>query len=86
MEWRLRIAEFERLNPQDESGRIIAPPPMPAPVTDPAIATAWTVGITIALFFLFASGLWVLLLFNLPGMIGTMLVVWLVLTALGFGR
>jgi hypothetical protein len=27
MDWQARIAEFERLNPQDESGRIVAPPP-----------------------------------------------------------
>lgn len=27
MDWRLRIAEFERLNPQDESGPTGAPPP-----------------------------------------------------------
>jgi hypothetical protein len=31
MDWRLRIAEFERLNPQDESGRIVAPAPRPTP-------------------------------------------------------
>ena len=43
MDWRQRIAEFERLHPEDESGRIVAPPPKPAPVVDMTAAFGWLV-------------------------------------------
>jgi hypothetical protein len=76
MDWRARIAEFEQLNPQDESGRIAAPPPKPAPVADMTPIFGWLVlaflfipvAIVISLIFPPASaamlfaGLWALLL------------------------